>query len=257
MNSFRLRLKQAYVQPPTASSSSSPGKPHLSTKRYIASLVATRLGLRDAVIDWSAIYILLYAIVGGTTYYDADPDSLFVLRGLNAMISALMVGIASLKILHWFGLYSSSKFQIIQDSSNIAPDVVQNLLKSSSITDTSAGNDDHFDENSDTDDESNKSTLSSYRYQVRLATGKHFAKFTFLLLPFYVGLRVEYFVASVVIGLVGGHLFLYSVYKCRQTFESSGKIAVGASVFLSLGASALYGWGVILWGEAWVSMLFA
>ena len=260
MNSFRLHLKQAYVQPSTtasSSSSSSPVKPQLSTKRYIASLVATRLGLRDAVIDWSAIYIVLYAIVGGTTYYDADPDSLFVLRGLNAMISALMVGIASLKILHWFGLYSSSKFQIIQDSSNIAPDVVQNLLKSSSITDTSAGNGDNFDENPDTD-ESNKSTLSSYRYQVRLATGKHFAKFTFLLLPFYVGLRVEYFVASVVIGLVGGHLFLYSVYKCRQTFESSGKIAVGASVFLSLGAGALFGWGVILWGEAWVSdMLFA
>lgn len=240
MNSFRLRLKQAYAQPSSASS-------QLSTKRYIASLVATRLGLRDAVIDWSAIYVILYAIIGGTTYFDADPDSLFVLRGLNAMISALIVGIASLKILQWLGLYRTSKFQIIQDSSNIAPTAVHNLLSGSSSPDTAAGDDD------EKQDEPNKSTLSTYRYQVRLAVGKHFAKFTFLLFPFYVALRVEYFVASIVIGLVGGHLFLYSVYKCRQTYDNSGKIAVGASAFLSLGGGALFGWGVILWGESWVS----
>ena len=244
MNSFRLRLKQAYVQPSSASSSS-----QLSTKRYIASLVATRLGLRDAVIDWSAIYVILYAIIGGTTYFDADPDSLFVLRGLNAMISALIVGIASLKILQWLGLYRTSKFQIIQDSSNIAPTAVHNLLSGTSSPDTAAGDDDENEKQ----DEPNKSTLSTYRYQVRLAVGKHFAKFTILLLPFYVALRVEYFVASIVIGLVGGHLFLYSVYKCRQTFDNSGKIALGASAFLSLGGGALFGWGLILWGESWVS----
>mmetsp|Transcript_12346 Transcript_12346/g.18365 ORF Transcript_12346/g.18365 Transcript_12346/m.18365 type:complete len:652 (+) Transcript_12346:84-2039(+) len=238
VNSFRLRLKQAYVQPSSASSQP-------STKRYIASLVATRLGLRDAVIDWSAIYVILYAIIGGTTYFDADPDSLFVLRGLNAMISALIVGIASLKILQWLGLYRTSKFQIIQDSSNIAPTAVHNLLSGSSSPDTAAGDDD------EKQDEPNKSTLSTYRYQVRLAVGKHFAKFTILLLPFYVALRVEYFVASIVIGLVGGHLFLYSVYKCRQTFDNSGKIAIGASAFLSLGGGALFGWGLILWGESW------
>ena len=179
MNSFRLRLKQAYVQPSSALS-------QLSTKRYIASLVATRLGLRDAVIDWSAIYVILYAIIGGTTYFDADPDSLFVLRGLNAMISALIVGIASLKILQWLGLYRTSKFQIIQDSSNIAPTAVHNLLSGNSSPDTAAGDDD------EKQDEPNKSTLSTYRYQVRLAVGKHFAKFTILLLPFYVALRVEY-----------------------------------------------------------------
>lgn len=252
MNDFRHRLKQAYAQQPSRSASSSSPQ-QLSTKRYIASLVATRLGLRDAIFDWYAIYIILYAIIGGTTYYDADPDSLFVLRGLNAMISALIVGITSLKVLQWFGLYRASKFQVIQDSSNVASTAIQNLLLNvtSSTDDRSAAGDDEFTENQD---ESKKSTLTTYRYQVRLAVGKHFAKFTILLLPFYVALRVEYFIASIVLGLVCGHLFLYSVYKCRQKFDSGGTIiAVGGSVFLSLVGGALFAWGVIIIDESWVS----
>ena len=94
------------------------------------------------------------------------------------MISALIVANTSFKSLQWLGFYRASQFQILKDTSNIAPTAVKNLL-------TTDGED------------ISKSTQTTYRYQVRLAVGKHFSKFTIILLPFYIGLRVGFFTASI------------------------------------------------------------
>ena len=99
---------------------------------------------------------------------------LLVLWGINVMISALIVANTSFKSLQWLGFYRASQFQILKDTSNIAPTAVKNLLTTDS-----------------------KSTQTTYRYQVRLAVGKHFSKFTIILLPFYIGLRVGFFTASI------------------------------------------------------------
>ena len=249
VNDFRHRLKNAYLHPPPPNHNKSgdthdandgeppppspPSTPLLSTKRYIAALVATRLGLRDALMDWFTIYIILWAIVGGITYYDADPNSLLVLWGINAMISALIVANTSLKAIQWLGLYRASQFQIVKDTSGLAPGAVKNLLGGGG-----------------------SSTLTTYRYQVRLAVGKHFGKFALLLLPFYVGLRAGWFLASLLIGILAGHLFLYCVFKVRQHFDTgkqNGKGAIGASIFLSLVASLLFGWGMLIVDVLWVS----
>lgn len=66
--------------------------------------MATRLGLRDALIDWSVIYSVGYAIVAGFTWNDADPNSLLVLWGFNVMIAALILSILAFKVPHWVSL---------------------------------------------------------------------------------------------------------------------------------------------------------
>ena len=85
LNDFRHRIK----------------KSSLRGSRYIAALVATRLGLRDAIRDWCIIYSILYAIVAGITWKDADPNSLLVLWGAGVMIAALILAILGLKVPHW------------------------------------------------------------------------------------------------------------------------------------------------------------
>ena len=85
LNDFRHRIK----------------KSHLQGSRYIAAFVATRLGLRDAIRDWCIIYSILYAIVAGITWKDADPNSLLVFWGVGVMIAALILAFLGLKIPHW------------------------------------------------------------------------------------------------------------------------------------------------------------
>ncbi len=191
VNDFRHRLKNAYLHPFLASinkdtsgdAASSPepppSSPQLSTKRYIAALVATRLGLRDALFDWFTVYIILWAIVGGITYFDADQDSLLVLWGINAIISALVVADTSFKALQWLGLYRASRFQILSDTTGMARDAVKNLLgggvNSASATAASGDADDDDGGQGNAKSNPSSSTLTAYRYQVRLAVGTHFA----------------------------------------------------------------------------------
>ena len=78
--------------------------------------MATRLGLRDALIDWSVIYAIGYAIVVGFTWKDADPNSLLVLWGFSVMIAALILAILGLKVPHWvsqvIGMWSGKYFTL-------------------------------------------------------------------------------------------------------------------------------------------------
>ena len=85
LNDFRHRIKSTSLSGPS----------------YIAALVATRLGLRDALIDWSVLYSIGYAIVAGFTWNDADPNSVLVLWGISVMIGAIMLAVLGLKIPHW------------------------------------------------------------------------------------------------------------------------------------------------------------
>ena len=85
LNDFRQRIKTS----------------QLKGARYIAALVATRLGLRDALIDWAIIYSIGYAVVAGFTWKGADPNSLLVLWGFSVIIAALILGVLSLKVPHW------------------------------------------------------------------------------------------------------------------------------------------------------------
>ena len=59
VNDFRHRLMKAYEESPSFNRTS---------HRYIASLMAVRYGMRDALIDWSIMYTIGYAIVAGITY---------------------------------------------------------------------------------------------------------------------------------------------------------------------------------------------
>jgi hypothetical protein len=72
--------------------------------------VATRLGLRDALVDWSVIYSIGYAIVAGFTWKDADPNSLLVLWGFSVMIAAMILGVLALRVPHWV---SSASWNVV------------------------------------------------------------------------------------------------------------------------------------------------
>lgn len=96
LNDFRHKIK------------SSP----LRGSRYIAALVATRLGLRDALLDWTIIYSLGYAIVAGFTWNDADPNSLLVLWGFSVIIASLILAVLGLKVPQWVSLYNASTLSI-------------------------------------------------------------------------------------------------------------------------------------------------
>lgn len=57
--------------------------------------MATRLGLRDALVNWSVMSSIGYTIVAveGFTWKDADPNSLLVLWGFSVMIAAMILGV--------------------------------------------------------------------------------------------------------------------------------------------------------------------
>jgi hypothetical protein len=60
--------------------------------------VATRLGLRDALINWSLIYSIGFAMVAGFTWKGANPNSLLVLWGFSVMIAAMIPGVPALRV---------------------------------------------------------------------------------------------------------------------------------------------------------------
>ena len=189
VNDFRHHLNAANIQN---------NNPH----RHIASFVAIRLGLRDALVDATTLYSISYAIVAGFTWGSADPNSLLVIWGISSMVSAAILALAGLKIpmwvsitccvmlecigsiqtnkkhlivcrlnilfvpLHQLGFYKKSPhLQFLKDTSNRASQAVHDL--------TIEG-----------------STLTSFRYQARLGVGKHTTQFVFFLLPFYTDLKV-------------------------------------------------------------------
>lgn len=75
----------------------------LSDNNYVASLVAIRLGLRDAIIDAVILYFLTYAVVVGLTWCDADVESnfLLIIRGISYMVSASMLASIGWKLPLW------------------------------------------------------------------------------------------------------------------------------------------------------------
>ena len=72
--------------------------------RHIASFVAIRLGLRDALVDAAILYSVTYAIVAGFTWDDADPNSLLVIRGFSTMVGAFIMAVSGLKIPQWVSI---------------------------------------------------------------------------------------------------------------------------------------------------------
>ena len=106
VNDFRHRLMVAYQNDSPSSSSSAAGGSDTSN-RYIASLIAIRYGLRDALIDWSIIYLIGYGIVGGITWKDAEPESVIVIMGFSIIISAAIIAISAFKIPQWVSCISS------------------------------------------------------------------------------------------------------------------------------------------------------
>ena len=116
INDFRHRLKTVFM---TIDESAD------RTQRYVASLVAIRLGLRDALIDWALLYAVGYSFVAGFTYYDADPNSVYVIWGCSIMVSAGVTGMMALKVPQWLGSYRKCKCE-----RNLIPWKNQALMKS-------------------------------------------------------------------------------------------------------------------------------
>lgn len=70
----------------------------VSDEKYIASLEAVRLGLRDAIIDAIIVYSVMYAIVIGMTWSDVEPNFLLVIQGVGYIVSACILTSAGWKI---------------------------------------------------------------------------------------------------------------------------------------------------------------
>ena len=67
VNDFRHRLA-------TADMSTLSTNTNDNDNRYIASLIAIRYGVRDALIDWLIMYLIGYSIVAGCTWTNAEPE---------------------------------------------------------------------------------------------------------------------------------------------------------------------------------------
>ncbi len=96
VNDFRQRL-MATFDDSTADDKTS--------RRYTAALQAIQYGMYDAFIDWGLTYTICYGIVGGITWYNADPNLVAVIWGFSLMSSALIFAVAGLKIPAWNGYY--------------------------------------------------------------------------------------------------------------------------------------------------------
>ncbi len=96
VNDFRQRL-MATLDDSTANDKTS--------RRYTAALQAIQYGMYDAFIDWGLTYAICYGIVGGITWYNADPNLVSVIWGFSLMSSALIFAVAGLKIPAWIGYY--------------------------------------------------------------------------------------------------------------------------------------------------------
>ena len=96
VNDFRHNLMAKYDEEPSS---------HEASQRYIASLMAIQYGMYDAVIDWSIVYTVAYAIIGGLTWYNNDTNFLTVIWGFSLMFCALILAVAGLKMPEWLGFY--------------------------------------------------------------------------------------------------------------------------------------------------------
>jgi hypothetical protein len=198
-----------------------------TARRYTAALKAIDLGKRDAYIDWGLTYLICYAIVGGITWYNADPNIVLVIWGFSLMCSAVILGIAGLKIPAWLGYYRKSQLKTLRDTSGFAAIAVEEWLKEDS-------------------------TVALFRHEVRLGVGKHFSQFVWFCLPFYVALKFWWFLLSVAYGLILGHLFLYVVFKCRKRFSHHrGRVCMGASFFIAVCSSTCFMFGVWIIDSTW------
>ena len=66
VNDFRNRLATANMSLSTNTND--------KNDRYLASLIAIRYGVRDALIDWLIMYLIGYSIVAGCTWTNAEPE---------------------------------------------------------------------------------------------------------------------------------------------------------------------------------------
>eukprot|EP00984_Skeletonema_dohrnii_P038036 scaffold40822_cov155-Skeletonema_dohrnii-CCMP3373.AAC.3 len=158
VNDFRHNLMAKYDDEPSS---------HETSQRYIASLMAIQYGMYDAVIDWSIVYTVAYAIIGGLTWYNNDTNFLTVIWGFSLMFCALILAVAGLKMPEWLGFYRMSQLKTIKDTSGFATKAVEDLSAEGS-------------------------TIAAFRFQARLGVGKHFAQFFWLLLPFYTNLKERF-----------------------------------------------------------------
>ena len=71
---------------------------------------------------------------------------------------------------------------------------------------------------------------------------------------FYIDLKVWSFLISVTVGFVFGLLYLYVVLKCRQKFGDRyrGRVAIGASVALSVVSAVVFSEGMYVVNSVWV-----
>jgi len=199
-----------------------------TSRRYTAALMAIQYGMFDAVIDWGLTYTVMYAIIGGLTWYNVDSSFLMVIWGFSLMCSALILAVAGLKIPEWLGFYRKSQLKTIRDTSGYAEKAVEELS-------------------------ADGGTIAAFRYQVRLGIGKHFSQFAWFLLPFYTNLKVWFYLLSILIGFVIGQLFIFIVFKCRQRFrQRRGLVALGASAVVALGSAASFVRGVDIVNKGWV-----
>ena len=126
------------------------------------------------------------------------------------------------------GFYHKSQLQILEDTSNLAKKAVQDLA-------TEGG-----------------STITAFRYQVRLGVGKHFSQFVFFLLPFYVQIKVWFFFLSIFVGVVFGQLYMYIVFVCRRRFAQHRKrVTIGASIFFSITSGIIFAYGLATIDLVW------
>lgn len=149
--------------------------------------------------------------------------------GRETIASHLLSILISSHLYPQLGYYrKSSLLQILKDTSNRAAQAVHDL--------TVEGG-----------------TLTNFRYQARLGVGKHTTQFTFLMLPFYTDLKVWFYFVSLLVGLIFGQLFLLIVYKCRIRFRKNrGRVAIGASITLSIVSAFVFSGGMYIIDYVWV-----
>mmetsp|Transcript_14002 Transcript_14002/g.30489 ORF Transcript_14002/g.30489 Transcript_14002/m.30489 type:complete len:544 (-) Transcript_14002:338-1969(-) len=131
------------------------------------------------------------------------------------------------KIPQWLGFYRKSNLQFLKDTSNRAPQAIHNLTVEGS-------------------------SLTSFRYQVRLGVGKHTTQFLFVLMPFYTDLKVWFYFVSLLVGFLFGHVYLYLVFKCRTRFKKHrGRVTMGASAALSIISALVFVYGMHIIDSVW------
>jgi len=146
----------------------------------------------------------------------------------SLMLSSVVLGVVSLKVTEWLGIYRASKLKVIKDVSGFARNAVEELT-------TSEG-----------------STIDQFRYQVRLGVGKHFSQFTWILLPFFVGLKFWFYLLSILIGVLCGHFFMFVVFECRKRFTHHRKrVAVAATSICMIGSATCFLVGIVVVDKGW------